>query len=468
MTTTETTPRALIYTRKSSDTGDRGALSLEVQAERCRERATLEGLTTVLVFDEGQGVSASKSLVHSDPSSRPALADLLSEVRPGDVVISWEVSRLGRNEVDAGTTLRVILQKGGHVLTLDGTDTRQGDQLGFGLRALLYAEESRRLSERVKAGKARSRAAGRFLGGYTPYGWHRTEAGTLEVDETERAVALRIAADAMAGKSWRSIGETLTSEGVPSRSGVPWSSTSVSRVVRAAHGETLLGRELWLRLKAVRPVNTRAGVGGRTHHLTGGPVRCGRCGRTMAHDKTGTPTMRCSGMAGRLCQGVSVAAGPLDRTLGRLVVSYVRTADPVELRALAVALGSAQDPGPVALAESLRGELAEITEKVEAIGREVAAGRVDVGFLGVLTGPLVARKTAIEATLADLGPTTEADPSALVAWASDAETPEEVDEAWLALDPEFRREVLLIVWPSGVGIAPGVRGARFTPDRLMV
>lgn len=457
--------RALIYTRKSADTGDRGSLSLGAQEARCRERATLEGLTEVVVYSEGQGVSASKSLAHSDPSSRPALTTLLGEVRPGDVVVAWEVSRLGRDEVDAGLTLRSIMESGGSILTLDGTDTRRGDQLGFGLRALLYAEESRRLADRVRAGKRRQKEAGKYMGGVAPFGFRKDEEGHLQIIPEEADLILEMARRALDGGSWRAISKWLDTTGMYPRGGLSWTHATVCRILQGEHSVAILGRETSLRLKAIRTRRT----GGRRTRLGSltGVLRCGRCGRGMNYDRTAPGTggsYRCPGATRNLCPGVSISATPTEVTLVLRMVRILTHGEGPLLGDISHRLGVLLNPTSTALQEALVGELVEVDEKVADLAEGFARGELDRSLLAALTAPLVVRRKEIEEAMKEIGPPM-ADPSGLLTWAEEMEGLEVMD-LWLGLESAVRREILLVVWPSGVAVDPGIRGRKFSPTRL--
>ena len=119
---------------------------------------------------------------------------------------------------------------GVHVLTLDGVDTRLGDGLLPGIRAVIAAEERRRISERTIRGRiATANDKGGWFGPPVPFGHcrardHVAKITRIEVEHDEAEIILR--ATALIVDERRSPHETamiLNQEGYRSR-GVPWRS----------------------------------------------------------------------------------------------------------------------------------------------------------------------------------------------------------------------------------------------------
>lgn len=107
-----------------------------------------------------------KEVISGAKSERPILQEMLTQVRPGDVIIIWKLDRLGRslkNLVDIVGQL--INQEVGLKSLHDNIDTTtpQG-RLTFNIFASLAEFERDLISERTKAGLESARARGR-LGG---------------------------------------------------------------------------------------------------------------------------------------------------------------------------------------------------------------------------------------------------------------------------------------------------------------
>ncbi|AUR52032.1 recombinase family protein [Aquella oligotrophica] len=107
-----------------------------------------------------------KEIISGAKSERPILQEVLTQVRPGDVIVIWKLDRLGRslkNLVDIVGQL--IEQEVGLKSLHDNIDTTtpQG-RLTFNIFASLAEFERDLISERTKAGLESARARGRMGG----------------------------------------------------------------------------------------------------------------------------------------------------------------------------------------------------------------------------------------------------------------------------------------------------------------
>ncbi len=97
--------RIAIYARKSSESEDRQIQSLEDQIKALQTLAQREGIEVHEVFQESRSAKA--------PGTRPEFQRLVKEIGRGriDGVLTWSISRLGRNPVDGGQ-MAYLLQTG--------------------------------------------------------------------------------------------------------------------------------------------------------------------------------------------------------------------------------------------------------------------------------------------------------------------------------------------------------------------
>jgi putative DNA-invertase from lambdoid prophage Rac len=167
------------------------------------------------LFVEG-GVSASKALAH-----RPAGAELLAIVKPGDHVVAAKLDRMFRDAIDALTTIKRFREQGIHLWLLDFP----GDCSGNGIATLLVGVlasvaqfERERIAERIAEGKQQQRREGKHQGGFRPFGFQlgppgdRGTAPTLIPDEAEQA-AIKLMKEMRATHTLREIAETLRARG---------------------------------------------------------------------------------------------------------------------------------------------------------------------------------------------------------------------------------------------------------------
>lgn len=143
------------YLRVSTDKQDAAAQKIGIE-----ELAKRRGLKIDKYIDD-EGISGVK-----DPSKRQ-LGELLKDAKDGDVIITSEISRLGRDLFMIMRILELCMKKNVKVLTVkDGYEL--GDNItskvlafAFGLSAEI---ERKLISQRTKEGLAKRRADGVILG----------------------------------------------------------------------------------------------------------------------------------------------------------------------------------------------------------------------------------------------------------------------------------------------------------------
>jgi DNA invertase Pin-like site-specific DNA recombinase len=149
--------RVAIYTRVSTDsqTTDNQLLELEAAAKR-------HNWEIVMVFRD-EGVTGSQALFR-----RPAGKELHRAImrREIDLVAAWSVDRLGRSLPDLLATLSELEAKGIDLyLHQQGIDTTTpGGRALFQMLGVFAEFERAMIRERVNAGLARAKAAGKTLG----------------------------------------------------------------------------------------------------------------------------------------------------------------------------------------------------------------------------------------------------------------------------------------------------------------
>lgn len=136
-------------------------------------------------FDRGiTGTTAKK---------RPAFLKMLADAKDGmfDLIVTREVCRFARNTVDTLSITRDLKRLGVEVYFVnDNIRTMDGDgELRLSIMATLAQEESRKISERVRAGQAVSREKGVLYGNGNILGYDRVN-GTYVINP-EQALTVR-------------------------------------------------------------------------------------------------------------------------------------------------------------------------------------------------------------------------------------------------------------------------------------
>lgn len=123
-------------------------------------------------------------------ADRPGFSALLSYVREGDTVHVTAIDRLGRDALDAQSTVRALMQKG---VTIDvlglGPIAKGVGELIVAVLAQVAEMERNRIKERCDAGRSAARASLAITG--------RTHRGKMSLGRPA-------AADAEMVRSWRS------------------------------------------------------------------------------------------------------------------------------------------------------------------------------------------------------------------------------------------------------------------------
>jgi site-specific DNA recombinase len=266
---------AAIYARKSTDQNvSDEEKSIARQVEHARAFAARRGWRVAeehVYIDDG--ISGAEFV------RRPGLTALLAALRarpaPVQVVITMELSRLGREQTDTAIVLREIIRAGVRVFTYgDGREITLESALDkFQLSALTFvAEMERELSRtRTRAAMVRKAARGHVAGGKV-YGYSNREIGVAGADgrvvrdhvehvivEAEAVIIRRIFSEAAAGRGFARIAKALNVDGIPSPArGRGWATSGVREIL---FRERYRGRQIYGRTRRVdRDGRTRRSV----------------------------------------------------------------------------------------------------------------------------------------------------------------------------------------------------------------
>lgn len=283
------------------------------QEQECRAICEREGwdVAEVLV-DNDRGASRWSG------KSRPEYQRLADVLTKGDVLVTWEASRAGR-DLDAYLALRTLCADRGVLWSYSGRTkdlTKGKDRFETGLDALLAEREAEDTRERVLRGKRAAAMSGRPAG-RPPYGYRRRidpSTGKTDgwlVDEHEGQIVKEVVGRTLAGESLWSIVRDLDERSVPApatqkNAAGAWRpqrlrvmiSSPTYAGLRQHRGEVLISegkkvrgewegliseddhdRLLALFSDPVRVTSTHRGIEPR--HLLTGIASCAECGGTM-------------------------------------------------------------------------------------------------------------------------------------------------------------------------------------------
>lgn len=181
-------------------------------------------------YDEGiTGTAARK---------RPSFMRMRRDAEQGrfDLVVTREVCRFARNTVDTLTVTRELRSLGVEVYFVqDNIWTMDGDgELRLTIMATLAQEESRKISERVRAGQQISREKGVLYGTGNILGYDRVD-GTYVINPEQAYVVRKIFELYAGGMGYQRICGELTRLGCKNAHGkVSWKVERIGRILRNA------------------------------------------------------------------------------------------------------------------------------------------------------------------------------------------------------------------------------------------
>ena len=189
-----------------------------------------------------------EGITGTQAKKRPAFLRMLEDARAGkfDLIVTREVCRFARNTVDTLVTTRELKNLGIEVYFVeDNIWTMDGDgELRLTIMATLAQEESRKVSERVRAGQKISRENGVLYGNGNIIGYDRV--GSTYVINEEQAETVRIIFDLyLQGAGQTKIAKELCRLGRKDGHGqVSWSASKIGRIL---HNATYKGYNCYLK-----------------------------------------------------------------------------------------------------------------------------------------------------------------------------------------------------------------------------
>jgi DNA invertase Pin-like site-specific DNA recombinase len=222
------------YVRVSSaDQAKDDRSSLQVQTDVIEGFARIRGADKfgVQIFTDA-GVSGAVKL-----AARPAGAELLAAMAPGDTVIASKLDRMFRSASDALNMLELFKEKGVHLVLFDmGADPVTGDgtaRMLFIILAAVADMERTRIKERTAEGRKAKKAKGGPIG-KVPFGFKKVgegRAAVLQADEQEIRAREQMGELYQKGLSLPEISRQLAAVGAVSRTGKPFTRMAIRRVV---------------------------------------------------------------------------------------------------------------------------------------------------------------------------------------------------------------------------------------------
>jgi len=462
--------RAGVYVRISSDP-DQARAGVERQRQDCVAHCEARSWDVVDVYEDND-ISAYSG------KQRPAYRRLLEDLKAGslDAVVAWHPDRLHRSPRELEEFIDVVESTGAAVSMVTAGDWDLSSPDGrFVARTLgnVARKASEDQSRRIRRKMLELAQDGKLAGGGTrPFGF---EADRRTVREDEAVLVREAAERILAGESVRSITFDWDRRGVRTPTGIAWGKAPLRRMVTSPriaglqeHRGTVLGKAEWpgiiepethelLVARLADPHRTRRRMPPRRYLLTGGLLRCGRCGQKMVAKPLGDGRRKyvCERLPGRPnCGRMTSLADGLEE---EVVAQVFAALDTPTLRSL-----SADAKGDDAQARTLARELQALEARIEALSTaHFVDGAIGAAEYGRRRAELERRVEDLHRRLADatgqrLRIRIPKGRRALEAWWADAT----VEQSKLLLEAIVER----------VDLHPAkTRGRRtFDPDRIKI
>jgi len=181
--------------------------SLETQLRQIQSYSVLKGFDIPLEnFITEKGVSGSLEF-----EKRPEGGRLFNQLASGDVLIFSKLDRAFRNTRNALNTLHELKERGisVHFIDLGGDVTNDGiGSVIFTILSAFATFERERIATRIREVKQVQKAEGKFLGGFTRFGYRVTEE-KLEKDQDQQKIICEMKNMRRRGMSLRRISSWL-------------------------------------------------------------------------------------------------------------------------------------------------------------------------------------------------------------------------------------------------------------------
>lgn len=227
-THTEKKLRVAAYARVSTSS-DEQLISLDAQKNHYEVliRSRKDWEFAGLYFDEG--ISGTKM------AKRDGLLALLNDCEKGmiDYIIVKSISRFSRNTVDSIETVRRLCDMGIYIFfEKENIDTgKMEGELLLSILSSLAESESRSISDNETWSIKRRFMNGTYKISYPPYGYDYID-GEMVVNEKQSKVVRWIFGQVLSGNSTAEIARKLNEEGVATKRGGSWTSTTINGMIR--------------------------------------------------------------------------------------------------------------------------------------------------------------------------------------------------------------------------------------------
>ncbi len=227
--------KVALYARVSSEKQDVD-LSISAQLKALREYAGRNGYEIIKEF-----VDQAES---GKTTARPAFREMIGFARvkqsPFEIILVWKLSRFARNREDSIIYKSLLRKHGIQVISInEPVDHTPSGRLLEGVIEVIDEFYSANLSQDVVRGMRECVVRGFYPGGCVPYGYKiikvkdgETVRSKLDSDPSTAPLIQRIFRECVEGKGLKEIAKGLNRDGLTTRAGRDWGTTSLHHILR--------------------------------------------------------------------------------------------------------------------------------------------------------------------------------------------------------------------------------------------
>lgn len=220
--------RVAAYCRVSTANEDQ-LISLETQKAHYENYIAARDDWELVNIYYDEGISGTK-ITH-----RNGLKQMINDCRKGmiDLIITKSISRFARNTTDCLQMVRELMELGVAIYFEKENINTQSMESEFMLSVLssLAESESSSISQNSKWSISKKFQDGTYIISYPPYGYQNVN-GEMVIIPEQAEVVKRIFAECLAGEGSYRIAKRLNEEGVPSKKGGNWHSTTIREILK--------------------------------------------------------------------------------------------------------------------------------------------------------------------------------------------------------------------------------------------
>jgi site-specific DNA recombinase len=234
-----------LYVRVSSERQDID-LSIAAQLKALIEYASRNGHEVVKEYiDEAE---SGRSI--DRPGFREMIATVHQKSSSFQAILVWKLSRFARNREDSIVYKSLLRRHGVQLVSINEPleDTPAGKLLE-GVIEVIDEFYSTNLAQDVVRGQRENAARGFSNGGKPPYGYVHVKVKDgpklrtkFEIDPKTAPIVQRIFRECLSGKGLKVITRSLNADGLTSRTGKKWGTTSIEKIL---HNEAYTGTLVW-------------------------------------------------------------------------------------------------------------------------------------------------------------------------------------------------------------------------------